>query len=782
MKFKRAMLCGSIILSVLTFIFSPCLSNADPLDVWNLRNPGNDLSRITFGNGIFVAVDSGGAILTSPDGVNWTTRLSGTTASLGALAWGNDTFVAVGNNGAILSSPDSINWTIRPSGTAVSLSGVAFGGGLFIAVGETGTILTSPDGVNWTQQTSGTTAQLRGVAFGNGIFVVLGPTMIISPNGVNWTATGFSSNRLNDITFGNDTFVAVGGWLVSASTGFFDLVVTSPDGLNWTTTRMGGGSLSSSIVFNGIAFGNGTFVAVTGNAILTSPDGADWTVRISGSSFRLKGVAFGSSSFVAVGGAVLVSPEGIDWTLGRSAPIVADLGAVTFVNNMFVAVGYGGVILTSPDGVTWTQQISGTTNRLTGTAFANGSFVVVGELGTVLTSSDGVNWTPQTSPSFYCCTDVTYGNGVFVAVGGGHVITSADGIYWDLAFITGGSAPTGGEGGVTFGDGTFVAVGGGAINTSPDGVNWTFQIDTASQVTGVAFGNGIFVTAGFKYVSPDFQGTIFTSPDGINWTSQTSASAGGLIPPILLGVDFGNNIFVVFSGLSDGTIFTSPDAVNWTAKTGKLGTTNIINSAAFGNRTFVAVGDNGTILQSDQFLFGDIAPGHWAESFITALYNSGITAGCGNGNYCPDDPVTRGQMAIFMLASMGETAADVCTGMFTDVLSYPIGLNIICRFIETFAALGITGGCGGGRFCPDAPVTRGQMAVFVEAALGNSVNACSGRFNDVPAGSPFCGFIERLANDGITGGCTASSFCPDDPVTRAQMAVFLVAAPSPLSP
>jgi hypothetical protein len=74
------------------------------------------------------------------------------------------------------------------------------------------------------------------------------------------------------------------------------------------------------------------------------------------------------------------------------------------------------------------------------------------------------------------------------------------------------------------------------------------------------------------------------------------------------------------------------------------------------------------------------------------------------------------------------------------------------------------------------------MAVFIEAALGNSADICMGRFADVPNGHPFCGFIERLAEDGITGGCGAGLFCPDNPVTRAQMAVFLVAAPMPLSP
>jgi hypothetical protein len=138
-------------------------------------------------------------------------------------------------------------------------------------------------------------------------------------------------------------------------------------------------------------------------------------------------------------------------------------------------------------------------------------------------------------------------------------------------------------------------------------------------------------------------------------------------------------------------------------------------------------------------------------------------------------------MAVFIEASLGNPSSG-CTGQFVDVA--PTGP--FCGFIEQLAADGITGGCGDGNFCPDDPVSRGQMAVFIEAALGNPPNPCTeGRFTDVNSGSvgeSFCGYIERLAADGITGGCGGGNFCPNNPVTRAEMAVFLVAAPTPLAP
>jgi len=194
--------------------------------------------------------------------------------------------------------------------------------------------------------------------------------------------------------------------------------------------------------------------------------------------------------------------------------------------------------------------------------------------------------------------------------------------------------------------------------------------------------------------------------------------------------------------------------------------------------------------------FGDVPPAHFAFTQIDAIATFGITGGCQVTPplFCPDNPITRAQMAVFMETSLGNTAPAACTGtMFTDVTAAQVGVGF-CNFIEAFANRGITGGCAAddplvagnqARFCPNDPVTRGQMGVFIETALGAAIPACSGgQFGDVPLGHPFCGFIEKLAADGITGGCTTvpRNFCPDTPVTRAQMAVFIVAAPTPLLP
>ncbi|HET9531618.1 MAG TPA: RHS repeat-associated core domain-containing protein [Blastocatellia bacterium] len=104
--------------------------------------------------------------------------------------------------------------------------------------------------------------------------------------------------------------------------------------------------------------------------------------------------------------------------------------------------------------------------------------------------------------------------------------------------------------------------------------------------------------------------------------------------------------------------------------------------------------------------------------------------------------------------------------------------NPFYAFIEQMALRGITLGCGGGDYCPDDVVTRQQMAAFIIRALGapNPPIPAQQRFDDVPPSNPFYAFIEEMAIRRITLGCTVDSYCPEDPVTRGQMAAFLIRA------
>jgi uncharacterized delta-60 repeat protein len=171
----------------------------------------------------------------------------------------------------------------------------------------------------------------------------------------------------------------------------------------------------------------------------------------------------------------------------------------------------------------------------------------------------------------------------------------------------------------------------------------------------------------------------------------------------------------------------------------------------------------------------DVPPSSPYFSFINTLIRNGVTAGCTATMFCPGHPVTRAQMAVFLLRSKeGPTyEPPPATGtVFDDV---PID-GFAAAWIEELAARGITAGCDVNLYCPDSFNTRAQMAVFLLVTLegtGYMPPDPTGVFVDVPVSSPYARWIEELFARGITGGCAQGMFCPEDPVLREQMAVFL---------
>ena len=188
--------------------------------------------------------------------------------------------------------------------------------------------------------------------------------------------------------------------------------------------------------------------------------------------------------------------------------------------------------------------------------------------------------------------------------------------------------------------------------------------------------------------------------------------------------------------------------------------------------------------------FSDVPGGAWYYDAVAALAASGITQGCGSGTtFCPGDDTTRAQTATFLnrARQRTEAAADDTSatlpafaqaGGFGDVA---VG-SYYSAPVQELAGLGVLTGCEGSagfddsRFCPGEPMDRKTMAVWVVRVLdGEDPPPGRSRFPDVNTLSAFWWpFVERMAELGVTTGCgDGANFCPDDPVTRAQMAVFL---------
>ncbi len=179
--------------------------------------------------------------------------------------------------------------------------------------------------------------------------------------------------------------------------------------------------------------------------------------------------------------------------------------------------------------------------------------------------------------------------------------------------------------------------------------------------------------------------------------------------------------------------------------------------------------------------FEDVNPStHWAWAFIERLYAENITGGCRLSPlaYCPEDQVTRAQMAVFLEKAIKGAS-------FAPPTNVPISFGDTTDhwaryWIEALKKDGITSGCGdGSNYCPETPANRAQMAVFLlKAKYGSkyappAVGESTG-FSDVPTSHWAAAWIKQLAAEGITGGFPDGTYRPDGTVTRAQMAVFLV--------
>jgi hypothetical protein len=114
------------------------------------------------------------------------------------------------------------------------------------------------------------------------------------------------------------------------------------------------------------------------------------------------------------------------------------------------------------------------------------------------------------------------------------------------------------------------------------------------------------------------------------------------------------------------------------------------------------------------------------------------------------------------------------TPYFTDVPAS----HMFFKWIQKLRDLKITDGCSTTQYCPDGTLTRGQMAVFlIRSRLGSTSQftyPASPLFADVPTTHQFFSWIQKMKQLGITNGCTLGTYCPDDPVTRGQMAVFVM--------
>ena len=292
------------------------------------------------------------------------------------------------------------------------------------------------------------------------------------------------------------------------------------------------------------------------------------------------------------------------------------------------------------------------------------------------------------------------------------------------------------------------------------------------------FGYDVRLPAGGTYPGPSVSNpgdptVAITSPaNGATVEGQVTVTATASDPDGVQKVEFYDGATLKFTDTS------APYQWSWdTVPVSVVEGAHNISAKAYDNTAHTAQASIQVTV--DNTTFDDVPKTSSQWPYVEALVREGITTGCSTTPplYCPLSSVTRAQMAVFIVRAMGQTPYNKPTPTFTDV---PSG-HWAYGYIERMYALGITGGCSTNplRYCPDSSITRAQMSVFIIRAISQTpYNNPTPTFADVPSGHWAYGYIEKMYQLGITGGCATGPlrYCPDSPVTRSQMAVFIVRA------
>lgn len=500
----------------------------------------------------------------------------------------------------------------------------------------------------------------------------------------------------------------------------------------------------------------GTTAGLGGNTP-TSGTGT-WTV-VSGGAGTFSNIHTGNATFTHSSG---TGPIVLRWTISNSpctdstaqvtititTQPTATVGSAQSICVSGTTAGLGGN--TPPVGGTATWSVvSGGTGTFSNANTPNATFTHTGGAGPIT-----LRWTVSNPPCTNATADVTItinqppatptitlapasvcagsaGNQASAPSSSGYAWTISNGIITSAANIQTITYTAGGAGNVT-------------LNL------------TVTNAAGCSANNPLMVAIKLIALNLDHQsfagnggtGTVTVTPNDLScgWTANT--------PATFVHVTSGS------SGSGIGTVQYSVDA-----NPGPSIRNGVIT---IGGQTF-------TVYQGIDFL--DVPSNDPFYTDIGKLAARGVTLGCGSGNYCPNDPVTRDQMAAFILRAKGEfNPPTPLTQRFNDVPP----TNPFYNFVDRLAVLQITLGCSDipPLYCPSDPVLREQMAAFIIRGLGefNPPPPLTQRFADVLPANPFYNFIDRMAVLQVTLGCSPTMYCPSDTVTRAQMAAFLVRA------
>lgn len=585
-----------------------------------------------------------GFVLRSADGISWVKR--GEVPFISGQAYrffqvGASLLVVTSNGSSFTSSDNGANWTERTTPLYANHAAMVSGRVLILANSSTAGYYTT-DGINWTATTVPASAGVLSSA--NGVFFMCPATastsVYTSTDGITWTTRTLpSSQNWQGVAWNGTNYVTY----AYRTTGAAGVAATSSNLSSWTARSYGAGgaangvfALGAKVVLigsanlgsggnhlgamyvstdSGAAFTDVTFTYFGTTALLTVAYSAGVGKHVASGNYGV--LLYTSDNFTTVTrttissllsdgalslgadvagyvlgsgtGVLLVSADGINWTAKTSTfstqPIrgIANNGA-----GLWLAVGSNGQVAYSTDTNTWTAVSPGLGTNIIFFAFWDGGqFIIGGDAGALAKSADAVTWTSLSANSQFPA-----GSGSAIRTGCKHgAVRLTGGTFGNFAISTDATAWALTEGscgffsqvtGVAYGAGLYVVVGYlGRIATSTDGKKWVQRVNpfaVTDQILGIIFAGGKFVAFGGTSGNAS---RLATSTDGVTWTMQASASSA--MTQAIRGVAHnGSSYCAVDGGL---VVATSSDAVTWVSR-GAQGSGSVPLGMCYGNGVF----------------------------------------------------------------------------------------------------------------------------------------------------------------------------------------------------
>ena len=259
-------------------------------------------------------------------------------------------------------------------------------------------------------------------------------------------------------------------------------------------------------------------------------------------------------------------------------------------------------------------------------------------------------------------------------------------------------------------------------------------------------------------------------PDLINPGSLSTAAGNATSIGISVSDPNGDDVMLSATGLPPGVSVNDP----FLSGTPMIpGVYNVVVTAEDGNGAASDESFEWTVTGDLITPFADVSAAHLFAEDITWMYALGISLGCGDGtNYCPDQLVSRGQIASFLARSF-ELSAGAGADLFTDDDGLVHEDNI-----DRLATAGVTNGCGAALFCPGDDLSRAQFASLLIRALEDLTGADYSAAGGVDYFVDDDGLthepnIDKLRYADVTQGCGVALFCPSQSLTRGQLAALL---------